>query len=341
MELLHVGQTQRAVTLFDESHATAEGTPLDLAGVVSVVDAGPSVGHRAVGALHPRRHVESHHPRFDAVLHAHLGVVGLADDGMFAVERAADGAPVGHLGAPRHGERRRSHGDVLQFAEEIAGVRRLVVSHRFPHHALSVLVVVPERIVSPWRSDVGGIYPDVFVVAGAHDDLLSPVAQDVASGRRSILRPVAVGRTIGGEDLPAVGFHHAAGPFAAAGPVEALLQQVTVPVDAEIVGESRWSPRDRLVGHSRDDARLRGMTDASRVVVGEIAAESASVIRGRLQPIIDFRRCGVAVVHGRMIFVASENLLSVSVGVEVAAVLCVAMSQSCGRESLSVVIDHH
>ena len=186
---------------------------------------------------------------------------------MFVVLSRSDGAVVGHLGASGHGEGWGSNGDAFQFTDEVAGVRWLVVAHRLPHHALTVLVVVPQCVVAPSGRYVCRIYANIFIIARARDDFLAPVAQHIASGRWRVFRPVAVGGSVSREHDGSVGLEHAGCSLTRAGSVESFLQQVTVPVDAEVVGEATRPATNHLVAHARDGSRLAAVSDSTGIVV--------------------------------------------------------------------------
>ena len=55
---------------------------------------------------------------------------------------------------------------------------RLIIAAHLPDHRITVLMVMPERIVTPLRFRWSRIDTDV-VIARTHDNLLAPVAQDV------------------------------------------------------------------------------------------------------------------------------------------------------------------
>ena len=186
---------------------------------------------------------------------------------MFVVLSRSDGAVVGHLGASGHGEGWGSNGDAFQFTDEVAGVRWLVVAHRLPHHALTVLVVVPQCVVAPFGRYVCSIYAYIFIIACTCDDFLSPVAQHIACCRWCVLRPVAVGGSVSREHDGSVGLEHAGCSLTRAGSVESFLQQVTVPVDAEIIGEATRPTGNHLIAYARDGARLRAVANGTGIVV--------------------------------------------------------------------------
>ena len=174
---------------------------------------------------------------------------------MVSVEVAAYGRAVAHDGAPRGGEGWGSYGDILHLAEEVAGVGRLVVAAHLPHHSVAVLVVVPQRVVAPSSGGGGRVDADV-VGCCAHDDLLAPVAKDVAleaGGGLGIVvgQGTATGiygcpRTILGDGALGVLAIHA---------IECLLAQVAIPVDAEVgVYATAIESADGLIGYGADEA---------------------------------------------------------------------------------------
>ena len=58
-------------------------------------------------------------------------------------------------------------------------MRGLIVPTHLPDHRLPVLIVVPECGDAPFSRNRGCIDADV-IVAGTHNDLFAPVAEDVA-----------------------------------------------------------------------------------------------------------------------------------------------------------------
>ena len=50
---------------------------------------------------------------------------------------------------------------------------------------------------------------------------------------------------------------------------------------------------------------------------------------------------GITIVVARLVFVAGIYLLPMNIGVEVAAMLCVTVSETCGGKSLAVVVYDH
>ena len=146
-------QRENAVALLHQSGLTADASTRHRAGVGGVVDL--HILSRALAgsrSLYPRRHVDGQDVGLGTVVDAHAAVARLADEHMLAVEAGTDASAVFHFLAVVVGEWRRSYGDALQLTEEVTGVWRLVVAAHLPHHRVSILVVVPKRVVAPLRS---------------------------------------------------------------------------------------------------------------------------------------------------------------------------------------------
>ena len=260
---------------------------------------------------------------------------------MLSVVGRADAAAVGNLRATGHREGRRSNGDAFELADEVAGVRRLVVAYALPNHTLTILMIVPKRVVAILGGNVRGVDANALVVRRASHDFLAPVAEDVARCRRSVLRPVTVGCAVGGEDNRAVALEHTRGTFTRAGSVEAFLQEVAVPIDSEVVRKARRTSGDDLIGNTRDGSRLAGMADGAGIGIREVSTKSTSVVACRLKAIVDLRRRCITVVHSGLVLVAGEDFLTVTIGVEVGAMLGVAVTKTGCGESAAVVVDNH
>ena len=67
--------------------------------------------------------------------------------------------------------------DALQFSEEEAGVRWLVVTHTLPGHSVAVFMVVPQRGDGMWRRIAGDI--DTQDITYTVDNLLAPVTYNI------------------------------------------------------------------------------------------------------------------------------------------------------------------
>ena len=83
---------------------------------------------------------------------------------MLPVVGRADAAAVGNLRATSHREGRRSNRDAFELADEVAGVRRLVVAYALPNHTLTILVIVPKRVVAILGGNVRGVDANALVI---------------------------------------------------------------------------------------------------------------------------------------------------------------------------------
>ena len=229
-------------------------------------------------------------------------------------------------------------------------MRRLVVAHALPYHGVAVLLVVPEGVDAVGGGNGCSVDAQSAVALCAHDEFLTPVAEDVGDGSGVVLGTVAGVAASGGEESSSAGLVDGTFASGAARAVHDLVEEVSVPVDAlvevapveGIVGASGGgSALDDLVGGQGDESGLRGASHGTGEFVGEVAGEGSSVVARGLQAVEDLARGGVIVGAGGFVLVAGELLLSVAIGVEVGAVLCVAVSESCGAETLAVVVDNH
>ena len=113
------------------------------------------------------------------------------------------------------------------------------------------------------------------------------------------------------------------------------------PVEGVVGVAGSGTALDHLVGNGRDESRLRGAAQRAGELVAEVAAEGAAVVARRLQAVVYLARRRIPIGTRGFIFITRELLLTMTVGVEVAAVLGVAVTQAGGAETLSVVVDNH
>ena len=202
-------------------------------------------------ALHPGGGVHGQNVGRGSVGHAHRHVAGLGQQHMLVVLAAADAAAAGYLLTAGVGEGWGSHGDTLELAQEVAGVGRLVVTAHLPHHGLAVLGVVPQRVVAPGGRVGGGI--DAYVAAGgAQHQFLAPVAQQVALVAGSGLGVVVGLGAVHGLQHTLAEFEDTGGGVARIDTVHGLLEQVAVPVDAEVEVETAVHALDVVGGDTAD-----------------------------------------------------------------------------------------
>ena len=135
-----------------------------------------------VVALHPSGGIDGDDGRLGTFGERGGHVVRLAEDDMLAVALPADGTAIRYLRPSRHRQRRRSDCNTLQLSKEIAGMGRLVVAAHLPYHCLTVLVVVPKRVITPRGIVGGGVDSECTVISSPENELFTPVAQDIALG---------------------------------------------------------------------------------------------------------------------------------------------------------------
>ena len=130
-------------------------------------------------SLHPCRRIVEEDIGSSAISHADRHVAGLSHENLLVIQRCADAATVSDFRSVSHRKSRRSHGDTLQFTEEITGMRGLIIAAHLPYHGIAVLHVVPKRVVTPFRGNCCRIDAN-SIIRGTRYDFLTPVAQDVA-----------------------------------------------------------------------------------------------------------------------------------------------------------------
>ena len=97
-----------------------------------------------------------------------------------------------------------------------------------------------------------------------------------------------------------------------------------------------------MIGRDSTDGRVvTRRADGTGHLVGEVAHHRAAVVAAAREPIIDLAGGSVAIVIGGRVLVAGKDFLSVAIGIEVAHMLGVAMSEAGSTESLAVVVDDH
>ena len=218
---------------------------------------------------------------------------------------------------------------------------RLVVAAHLPYHGLAVLHVVPQGVVAP-RRGVGGREDAELVVTGAHDDLLAPVAKDIALIRRRALGVVIGHRPCQSLDQAPAIFVDTTGSVLAVRIVEALLEQVAVPVDAHVVGQTRFGEAsDVVVGHAADGLVVRRESHGAGEIVGEVSCHAATVVAAACPTVIDLAGGGVTIVVGGVVLIAGKNLVTMDVWIEIAMVLGITMSKPGSRQSLAIIVDDH
>ena len=243
-----VGELQQTVALFHQTGIArdvalvAVGTQLH--GVIAVADVAVVVVTR-----HHRTGVDGDNLGADTAggdAHAR----GIADEHVLAVVRRGNAAATADLRAATSRQGWGSNGDVLHLTEVVAHVGRLVVSHHLPHHRLAVLVVEPQAGHAVGRVEASAI--DTQARAATHDNLLAPVADDVALETGVVLRVVVHVTARRGKESACARLLNLR-LLCRSGTVQNLRAEVAIPVDAEV----ELAPGDEGVARQGVDGGVR------------------------------------------------------------------------------------
>ena len=133
-------------------------------------------------------------------------------------------------------------------------MRWLVVSTHLPYHSVTLLVVIPHRVNAPWGLDGRGV--DAYlIVSRAHNELMTPVTEDVAHEARGSLSPVVCQRTLKRLYLTLIIFIDSAWLIIIVGSVSIIcfLAKVTIPVTVEVLRHSIGTITSYMfIGHETD-----------------------------------------------------------------------------------------
>ena len=83
------------------------------------------------------------------------------------------------------------------------------------------------------------------------------------------------------------------------------------------------------------------MTNSSREIIIEITCQATTIIVGISLSIIYLAGCCITIVVGWIILITSEHLLTMDIRIEISYMLGITMTETCSRESLTVIINHH
>ena len=127
--------------------------------------------------LHPRRGIVGKDSRRSTFSHAYSGIASSSEKRMLAIQRLGDGRR--YLFTTCSGEWWRSYRNAFQLAEEVRGMRRLVVTAWLPYHRIAILMIVPQRVVAPRSWSGSGIDADIVTTRALYH-FLTPVAEHIA-----------------------------------------------------------------------------------------------------------------------------------------------------------------
>ncbi len=267
-------QIEHTVTLLHQTHRAAEGT----AGNSMCVSCCSYIVIVVV-TLHPCRSIDSQYVRAGSVCYVDSHVTCLTHYYMFVVLSRTYGRAVNNLRTSCHCQWCRRLGDSFQFAKEIAHVRSLIVSAHLPNHGLTVLMVVPQSVVSPFCLYICGINTDI-IVGRTHYHFLTPVTENI-----SLIARCALGIIVGHTSLESGyrAFSHliySTGGILPVGIVKSLGAKVSVPIYTEILcyvalGPSRYG---RMCHRTYKTAVSAGNTLGTGIVIVKVAHVCTSVI---------------------------------------------------------------
>ena len=250
---------------------------------------------------------------------------------MLAIKRLSDSRR--HLFTTRSGEWWRSYRDAFQFTEEVRSVRRLVVTAWLPYHRIAILMIVPQRVVAPRSRSRSGIDADIVATRSLYH-FLTPVTKDI-----TLIARGSLGTIVGISTRECC--QRSDSWFGNSNIVEALLLQVTIPIDTEVLSQSVDIDTDMVISHSRYRRIMRTITYRTRNVVIEVTSQASTRIVGIGHTIINLAGSCVTIVVGRSILITSEHFLTMDVRIQVADVGSITMTKSCCRKTLTIVINHH
>ena len=185
MLLYDIGQNEQALTLLHQACGSGEGTAGEFIFIYNSGTRGRlwRAGHSLLctAALDPCRRINREDIGRSAVSDTDRHVLVATHEQV--VVGSGNGSAILNLGTSTQDEWRRSNGDILQFAQEEADMRRLIIAFVLPAHTVTILMVVPEGIEGIVGSNGSGKDAQGRIVAGAQHHLLAPVTQDVALSR--------------------------------------------------------------------------------------------------------------------------------------------------------------
>ena len=128
--------------------------------------------------------------------------------------------------------------------------------------------------------------------------------------------------------------------------VQNLVKQIAVPENAHVqVGiRARHGIAvgvDDLVARQSDDTRRDATALTARHFIGEIACQSAAIVTTVGLAVVHIACSGIPIAIALRTFLTSKLLQSPAIGIEVAHMLCITVSQSSSAESHAVVVDNH
>ena len=332
ISLRYIRQNQSTITLLNQTHATSKGTTCQRMGIIGIFNLS-ILGLALAGSrtLHPRRGIVGKDCRRSTLSHAYCGIASSGEKRMLAIQCFGDRRT--YLFATCSGEWWRGNGNAFQLAEEVGYMRWLIVATWLPYHTIAILMIVPQRVVTPlgWLSS--GIDADV-VIGSTLDNLLTPVAKDI-----TLITRCSLGAIVGISTLHLCNSSNTRFGYLCI--IEALLQEVTIPINTEVHAKSIGIGTHMFICDRRDRSIVCTMTNSSREIIIEITCQATTIIVGISLSIIYLAGCCITIVVGWIILITSKHLLTMDIRIEISYMLGITMTETCGRETHTVIIDNH
>ena len=332
ISLLYIRKDQSTITLFYQAHAASKGATCQGMGIIGIFNL-CILGSALAGSrtLHPRRGIVGKDSRRSTFSHVYSGIASSSEKSMLAIQCLGNRGT--NLFSTCGGERWRSNGDTFQLAKEVGYMRWLIVAARLPYHAIAILMIVPQRIVTPLGWLIGGVDADI-VVGCSLDNLLTPIAKDITLVARCCL-----GAIVGISTKESSYCSHTRLSYLCI--IKTLLQKITIPINTEVHAKSIGIGTHMIICDRRDRSIVCTMTNSSREIIIEITCQTTTIIVGISLSIIYLAGCCITIIVGWIILITSEHLLTMDIRIEISYMLGITMTKTCSRETHTVIIDNH
>ena len=97
-----------------------------------------------------------------------------------------------------------------------------------------------------------------------------------------------------------------------------------------------------LIGHTVDQFALMTREElGSNKIIGKVTSHATAIIATARKTIVYLTCCSISIVVGWSILVTSSHLLSMNIRIEITYMLGITMTETSGRKSHTVIINHH
>ena len=109
-----------------------------------------------------------------------------------------------------------------------------------------------------------------------------------------------------------------------------------------IISFITWRGINNLIVHHRgNQVCVDRTTNTAWINTGEITHHATTIITACSPSHIDFAGCSITIVHCWFVLVTAKEFQSFAPRVEIAHVLCIAMTESCCGKSFAIIVNHH